>query len=233
MLMRAPATILHDEQGFTLVEMLVSIVTGMVVILATLSVLDISISQSSRISERVDADQHARLAMEKIMLELHSSCISTAFTPVQVGSTDTKLIIVSQTGSEAYFTGVTKHVISLSEGKLTDASYPSTNSKEELGATWKFAGTPSGTQTLARGISKTNSEAIFKYYKYVSGNLSSTALTVPLSETEAKATAEVTVSFTTAPTSERTAADRTVQLSNTAVLRYDPATASGSNEPCK
>ncbi len=233
MLMRMDAAPLRDEHGFTLVEMLVSIVTGLVVILATLSVLDISISQSSRISERVDADQHARLAMEKIMLELHSSCISTAFTPVRAGSNATSISFISQISNEAYFTSVTKHVISLSAGKLTDASYPSTNTIEELGATWKFASTPTITKTLATGVSQTSGGPIFSYFKYASGNLSSTALSMPLSEIDAKATAEVTVAFTTAPTSERTAADRTVKLSNTAVLRYDPSTASGINEPCK
>ncbi len=73
---------------------------------------------------------------------------------------------------------------------------------------------------------------VFSYYKYAGGNLSSTEEEVPLIKTDAEATADVTVAFTVAPSSERTTADRTVDFTNTAVLRYDPASAGGSNTPC-
>ncbi len=149
----------RDDSGFTLVEMLVTIVTGMVVILATLSVLDISISQSSRTTERVDADQRGRLAMEKILLELHSSCIALGTTAVEAGSTDKTIKFISQTGAEAYFTKVTKHEISLNTetGNLTDASYVSTNMLEpgETTTNWTFASTPTSTQALLTGVSQT------------------------------------------------------------------------------
>lgn len=223
------------EHGFTLVEMLVAMVSGMVVILATLSVLDISISQSSRITERVDANQRGRLAMEKILLELHSSCIADPFTPVQPESTDTKLRFISQTGNEASFTTVTRHEIALNTGtgQLNDTIYVS-NPVE--GTTMTFPATPTRTEVLLTGVSQSKEGAkvlpVFSYYKYAGGNLSTTEETIPLSKEDAEATAEVTVAFTVAPSSGRTAADRTVDLTNTAVLRYDPASAGGSNTPC-
>lgn len=230
-----PASTLRAEHGFTLVEMLVTMVTGMVVILATLSVLDISISQSSRITERTDADQRGRLAMEKILLELHSSCIADPFTPVQPESTATSLRFISQTGANASFTTVTKHEIELNTatGKLTDASYVSSPVE---GTTMTFPSTPTRTETVLTGVSSSKQEGktvpVFSYYKYAGGNLSNTEEEVPLIKTDAEATAEVTVSFTVAPSSERTTADRTVDFTNTAVLRYDPASAGGSNTPC-
>jgi Tfp pilus assembly protein PilW len=239
MSMTAPPTPLRAEHGFTLVEMLVAMVSGMVVILATLSVLDISISQSSRISERVDADQRGRLAMEKLMLELHSSCIAFASNPVEPGSTDTNIKFVSQAGNEAYFTSVTKHEVSLNSvtHQLTDTSYVSTNTASELGTSWNFSTTPTSTQPLLTGAFQTVNEGltipVFRYYKYEGGNISTTPETTPVSAADAKATAEVTVNFTTAPSSERTDADRKVELTNTAVLRYDPASATGSNKPCE
>jgi hypothetical protein len=220
--------------------MLVTLVTGVVVILATLSVLDISISQSSRISERVDADQRGRLAMEQIMQELHSSCTSFEATPVLEGSGTEKLELVSQPGSEAYLTKVTKHVISYSEAKhtLTDVTYASTNTLAELATPWKFSGTVAGTETLLAGVYKTvkgeTTVPVFKYYKYAGNELSTTSLadSPELGKENAENTAEVTVSFTTAPTSERTTGGRTVDLSDSAVLRFDPASATGANEPC-
>jgi Tfp pilus assembly protein PilV len=237
--MTTPRTPLRADHGFTLVEMLVAMVSGMVVILATLSVLDISISQSSRISERVDADQRGRVALEKLMLELHSSCIAFASNPVEPGSTDTNIKFVSQSGNEAYFTSVTKHEVSLNTvtHQLTDASYASTNTAAELGTNWNFPAAPTSTQPLLTGAFQTVTEGltipVFRYYKYEGGNISNTPETTPVSAADAKATAEVTVNFTIAPSSERTSADRKVELTNTAVLRYDPASATGSNKPCE
>jgi Tfp pilus assembly protein PilW len=234
----------HDEHGFTLVEMLVTLVTGILVTLATLSVLDISISQSSRISERVDADQRGRLAMEKIIQELHSSCTSYEAIPVGEESNAEKLVLVSQPSSAAVLTSVTQHVITYNEAKhtLTDTSYPSTNTASELDTPWKFATTASGTQTLLTGVNKTvvkegetmKTVPIFQYFKYSGSELSSTPLadSPHLEKENAENTAEVTVSFNTAPTSERTTGARTVDLSDSAVLRFDPASATGSNEPC-
>jgi Tfp pilus assembly protein PilW len=235
-LLANPSTTLRAEHGFTLMEMLVAMVSGMVVIIATLSILDISIGESSRISERVDADQRGRLALEKIMLELHSSCVASEFAPVQSESKGTSIIFVSQSGSEASFPAVTEHKITFASeggGKLTDTSYLSSSGS---GGTWTFPETATTTQTLLTGVSQSVREGVsvpvFQYYKYVEGKLSTTPETVPLSASDAKLTAEVTVSFTTAPSSGRTAADRQVDLTNTAVLRYDPASASGTNSPC-
>jgi Tfp pilus assembly protein PilW len=229
----------RDEHGFTLVEMLVTLVTGIIVVLATLSVLDISISESSRISERVDADQRGRLAMEKVIQELHSSCTSYEAIPVGEESGAEKLILVSQPTAAAVLTKVTKHVIAYNEAThtLTDESFPSTNTASELDTPWKFSTTASGTQTLLNNVHKSiaGSETvpIFRYYRYVGSELSSTPQSdSPKLGEEAENTAEVTVSFATAPTSERTSGARTVDFSDSAVLRFDPASATGSNEPC-
>jgi Tfp pilus assembly protein PilW len=234
----SPSCDRRGEHGFTLVEMLVTLVTGIIVILATLSVLDISIGESSRISERVDADQRGRLAMEKILQELHSSCIAAGVTPVEANSTGTVLKLISQTGSETFFPNVTEHVITYTEAThtLSDASFVST--EEKTRGEWLFPTTATRTQTLLTGVSESIEEKtglpspIFKYYRYEGGNLSTTALTTPLSATQANETAAVAVRFTTAPTSERTTGGRTVDLSDTAVLRFDPASATGSDMPC-
>jgi type II secretory pathway pseudopilin PulG len=242
-------TPLRDEHGFTLVEMLVAMVTGMVVILATLSILDISISQSSRISERVDADQRGRLAMEKILLELHSSCTFASANPVEPESSDKVLKFVSQTGTEAYFTKMVKHLITFNPeaGTLTDANYVSNNELKagETTNEWTYPNTPTSTQTLLTGVSQSKEKTtetpipVFQYFKYEGGSLSSTPLTIPLSLTDAGKTVEVTVSFRAAPSSigyhasKGTEGDRAVDLSNSVVLRFDPSSAAGGNEPCE
>lgn len=175
--------------------------------------------------------------MEKIIQELHSSCTSFEATPVLEGSNAETLILVSQPSAEAYLKQVTKHVISYSEAShtLTDTAYHSTNTLEQLNTPWLFTNpTPISTQTLLSGVYKTEGVPLFQYFKYAGGELSGTALadSPSLGKENAENTAEVTVSFTTAPTSERTSGGRTVYLTSSAVLRFDPASATGSNEPC-
>jgi hypothetical protein len=227
-----------DERGFTLVEMVISIFAGLIVIFAAFAILDISLRQSSRIADRVSADQRGRLTMEKIMLRLHSSCVAAETTPVEPGSTENKLLIVSQTGSQASFTEVTLHKIYFEKGNLVDASYLNTGAKPA--PNWEFSEVASSTQTLLTGVTQSeNSKTkaaipIFQYYKYEGSKLSE-ALKSPLSEPDANATAAIAVSFTAAPESGnvgKIAGDRTVDLTDTAVLRFSPASTSGTNAPC-
>jgi hypothetical protein len=224
---------LRDERGVTLVELLVALVAGLVVSFAAFSILDVSLSQSSRVADRVSADQRGRVAMEKIMLKLHSSCVAAETTPVEPNSEGNKLLIISQTGSQASFSKVTLHKIYLEGGKLIDVSYPNTEAKPA--PNWEFSGTPESTHTLLTGVTQTGATPVFQYYKYEGSELSKTALTPPLSEKTAEETAAITVSFTTAPESGivgKIANDRTVDLADTAVLRFSPASSSGGNLPC-
>ena len=96
--LRRTASIVRDQRGFTLIEMLVAILTGLIVLFATFAILNVSLSQSSRIADRVSADQRSRIAMEKIVQELHSSCVSINENPILAGSEPNKIIFVSEHG---------------------------------------------------------------------------------------------------------------------------------------
>ncbi len=149
--LRRTASIVRDQRGFTLIEMLVAILTGLIVLFATFAILNVSLSQSSRIADRVSADQRSRIAMEKIVQELHSSCVSINENPILAGSEPNKIIFVSETGSQTAFTTVTKHEISLSGGTLKDTY---TTSKVSLtGSKWVFPEVATGTKTLLTGVS--------------------------------------------------------------------------------
>jgi prepilin-type N-terminal cleavage/methylation domain-containing protein len=236
---------LRDERGFTLIELLVALITSVVVSGAALSILNISMGQTSRIADRVSANQRGRIAMEKIMLELHSSCVAPKTTPVEPGSEENKVLIVSDTGSEPSFATVELHKIYLEEEKekekykLVDASYLNTGAKQA--PEWEFSGIASNTQTLLTGVSRSiNRETkkaipVFQYYKYEGSKLSETPLSGELKEPLASEVAAITVSFTTAPSSkakDKREGERSVNLSDTAVLRFSPATTSGVNFPC-
>jgi prepilin-type N-terminal cleavage/methylation domain-containing protein len=230
---RTPA--IGDQQGFTLVELVVALVAGLVILFATLALLDLSVRLSARAADRVEASQRGRTAMEQLMQELHSSCVAASVTPVLAGSDSSNIQFLSQFGSAAVLTP-NLHKVSLAGGALTDTVYAATGGSAP---SWTFSATPTSTRTFITNVSHAavngTTQPVFRYYGFVNGQLSTTALATPLSVTDAQATAQVAVSFAAGPSSTSTEADRTINLSDAAVLRYVPASGAtnATNLPCQ
>jgi competence protein ComGC len=217
---------IRTEHGFTLVELLVAMSTGMVVVLALFAILEFATRQTARITDTAQANQLGRIAMTKIVDELHSACISPSFAPIQEKSSENELrfinayseaAVISEAKVEAY-----EHRIAFNEkaGTLTDYTFP------ETGGTWPnftFTGskeTPTGGTQLATGVEATKSETtgkalpVFQYYGYATTASSgteaalSTLSTEPLAlsgspatlATNAPSAASVLIRFTTSPT---------------------------------
>jgi Tfp pilus assembly protein PilW len=231
-----------DQQGFTLVEMMVAMLTGVIVIFATFAILEVALSQSSRIADRVSADRRSRIAMEQIILILHSSCVAPETTPVEPKSEGNKLLIISQTGAAPTFATVFLHELAFTEtagkGTLTDTTYPNTGAKPA--PNWEFSTTAASRQTLLTGVTRSETATkqtipIFQYFKYEGSKLSETPLVGELTEATANEVAAISVSFTAAPESGnigKVAGARTVDLADTAVLRFSPSSPSATNLAC-
>ena len=86
---------LRDRSGFTLIETLVAMVTGVVVTFALLTILEVATRQTSHLSGSVSATAAGRDAMDRLTESLHSACIESGFAPVKKESSPTKLILVS------------------------------------------------------------------------------------------------------------------------------------------
>jgi hypothetical protein len=230
------------EHGFTLVELLVATASGAVLMLALFAMLDFSTTQSARIAGKVDSDQQGRTAMEKIMLELHSSCLVATIPPVQAGSEATSIQFISATGSNASFPTAYLHNIHLTKGELIDDSYA--NNNPETAPPWTFPalGKPNHSQNLLTKVSQSQigspavTVPVFQYFRYYTsedkggtpGEIDTTPLTTPLSTKDAQATAEVTVSFTANPLSGKAESDRSTDFSDSAQLRFDPSSGNPS-----
>ena len=78
---------LAAEDGVSLIELLVSILAGMIVIIALFNLQIVTLHQTTRVFTKVDATQHARVAIENLENELHSACVADNVTPIQAGST--------------------------------------------------------------------------------------------------------------------------------------------------
>ncbi len=216
---------LREERGFTLIELLVAMSLGILVSGIALSLLNFTTADVTRITERVHADQTGRVALEKLMLALHSSCLTAKSDPIKPESTTSKLRFVSETSAEnehgepsAALSTIKLHEIIYTagsgkiEGTLTEKSWTS----KGVPPAYEFneKETPT-TRTLLTGIEQTENAKkeilpVFRYYRYyretdskaVLGELDPTPVvsgSEKLKESEALGIAKVNVNFTALP----------------------------------
>jgi type II secretory pathway pseudopilin PulG len=196
---------LADERGFTLMELLVSMLMAVVITGALFAIMEVSVGQTTLITDRVQANQLGRTAMTRIVDELHSSCLAPSFSPIQENSSESELIFKNAYSNEAVIlnnkeaeaktggtgTGVFEHQIvwSPTAKTLTDYTYKSTSGE---GAEAKFPGitsnhehaTPTSGVLLASNVTQTEAKnskgetvklPIFEYYKYSKESSSSSS----------------------------------------------------------
>ena len=248
-----------SEQGFTLIELLVTMLISTVVIGALFTILQFTTTQEGLISDKVQADQLGRTAMTNIIDELHSSC--TGVTPIRAPSTEPVSPLLktgqlnlwfistygdSESGANS-LTSVVEHDINWKEtkvsggkklGTLTDYEFKSESTSKY--PEWKFPSPEISKATATKILAKNvippeinGTSTIFQYYQYENDTLTAIpASKLPLSETTAAEVAKVTVGFTQAPSDEDLQLSRTVNFSDSVVLRIDP-TETTSEGPCE
>jgi hypothetical protein len=254
--------LLTAADGFTLVELLVSMLTAMVVIGAALGMFEVTTREESRITDRVQVDQIGRLAMSKLIDELHSSCTGFGATAIQ-GPSSTPTSPLASTGpadlwflsaygnpssANAVLSGVTEHEIHWAPtgtsntgealGTLTDYAFPSNGGSAPNWTFPELTIANAEAHRLARNVIAPKISGVatlFQYYKYSSNGqaVALSAAELPTA-TANKEVAKVTVSFTQAPEDGDTRSGRLTNLSDSAVLRFN-STVNGSvnqNTPC-
>jgi prepilin-type N-terminal cleavage/methylation domain-containing protein len=216
---------LREERGFTLIELLVAMSLGILVSGIALSLLNFTTADVTRITERVHADQTGRVALEKLMLALHSSCLTAKSDPIKPESTTSRLRFVSETSAEnehgepsAALPTIKLHEViytpgsGKTEGTLTEKSWASKGVPPNYEFNEKETPT---TRTLLTGIEQTENSKkeilpVFRYYRYyretdskaVLGELDPTPVvsgSEKLIEKEAVGVAKVSVNFTALP----------------------------------
>lgn len=227
--------LIHDEQGMTLVELMIATTTGVVVMTGVVLTMIVTMRETNRVAGHVEANQNARITMTKILNQLHSSCVAPQIAPLQEDSTGTLLSFIHQSGSAV------APVPMLSKISLTGTTLSQSDYAVVGGAApqWTFSTTASSTVQLMTGVSAISSSVpIFAYYAYSGGRVSATPLTAnPLGENATKAV-QVDVSFQTAPPGSKAIskdANAETEIQDSALLRltppgYNPASA---NLPCQ
>jgi Tfp pilus assembly protein PilW len=161
----------RSEGGFTLIEMLVAMLSSVIVVGALVLLLEVTINQTTRITETVQTNQAGRLTMTKIVDELRSTCLGQGYTPVNEKSTEQKLRFAAAFSEKANipYTAAAEHEILWNESKqtLTDYKYAGTS-----GANGNIVFSPtvesaSGTRIGEKvSAGEPSGKGIFHYYRY-------------------------------------------------------------------
>ena len=241
--------LLGDERGFTLIETLVALVTGFAVMGGLFAVLEVSLHQSTRVADYVQASQLGRTAMTHIVDELHSACLGPGFTPVQAGSTGETLIFRTGYSEKAELTEARQEKVIWEGETLTEKTYPSSSGSWP---NFNYAEAPTSTVLLGKNITKAEEVAktpqpIFTYYKYAVTSSSATSapsstlekMTVPavggFTAPEAAQVASVLIAFRAGPVSTINDATRKVDLSSQVTFAFSSPSSEASVEaaPCE
>jgi hypothetical protein len=238
-----------------MVELLVAASIGIIVTLVAFGVLKFTSTQVTRTDSQVHIDQAARVALENLMLELHSGCYAPKAKPIQEKSENNILRFINarneaartESGNEAHVKPYFHEVIyEEAKERLFEKKWEGTTENSTTGE-WAFSATAKE-RILATHIQATweNTEhkaklPVFTYYRYFeagdvgyeAGKLNPTALAVPLSATNAQKVAKVTVNFSVSPEEAKynSKALEPVALEDSAVYRLTPASTAESPAP--
>lgn len=228
-LAKAAARLGRDD-GFTLVELLVSMAAGMVVVAGLVTVLSVTLQQTTGTFTRVDATERARTMLAHVEDELHSACLTDGVTPIEGGAQGTQtsdannLVFVSQFGTSAAPTPV-EHKITFNSanGTLTEYTYNATTAGSDP-TKWAFSSTPTRTagKLLLNHVAQVTGPTtpVFQYFAYepytdVNGNPAEMLLdgSAPVPGTTALPNPDpLTVPLTSASTSAPSVAEVTINL---------------------
>jgi prepilin-type N-terminal cleavage/methylation domain-containing protein len=234
---------LRSESGFTLIELLVATVCGLIVSTATLAIVISSVHLTSNFSDRVDATQEGRTAMQKITQALASSCVVAALPPILPNTVDTaNTISATSNATNLWFyssltdgANITPNLVDVTltaGGSLVMNTYAYASTTGSA-PNWVFSSTPTAFTLLPNATTTPGTTYVFQYYGYSGGALTANLnpSNVAISSTTASQVAEVVISFQALPSDNYAAQGRPASFSDSVVLRLTPASSS-STSPC-
>jgi prepilin-type N-terminal cleavage/methylation domain-containing protein len=199
-----------DESGMTLAEMIIAVAVGSIIILAAYGLLDASRSGAMKVTDRVDATQRGRLAMDEVVRQLRSQvCLDPAEGAITDGRNES-VTFYSFTGTGPYLPE--RHTIAWDANAQTIVDYIYAGQGTPPGMT--YPSTPTRTRVLLTDVVRVANTPIFTYFAWTTdGTARATEqLATPLVQADALRAVRVLVQFRVLPS-------RTGQSSESTVLQ--------------
>lgn len=187
-----------SEQGFTLVELLVTLVIGMTVLLAAFTVFDAGGRATVRVQDRTSLVQSGRTILEQTTQMLRSQVCLGLNSPAITQGDDNSITFYTDVGDESFVPQRRRLVFA--SGTLTEYEYDGTGTAPNM----TFPATPTRTRVLGQNITQAFGTPYLRYYTFTGTSpiTPSLLLTTPLSlgtAGDAGRVVQIDISFATNP----------------------------------
>jgi prepilin-type N-terminal cleavage/methylation domain-containing protein len=219
---RVLARLRREETGFTLVEVLVALVIGMIILLASFTMLDASVVLTGKVTDRVDRTQRSRVAMDRIARELRSQVCLAAGSPAITDGQDYSVTFYTFLGSGAFVPDRRQIYWDTNTNSIIEKKWAGSG----VAPFTTFATTPTTNTILTDVRPPTGNTAMFKYAPD-----SGAYFTTPLSAANAAATSFIGIQFRTFAQRRNATGPATTLQSQVFVRTTDPDATQGSTSP--
>ena len=231
-LRRRLRTRLADQRGFSLPELLVSMVVGSIILLGAFAVIDASVTQSARTTDKVDAVARGRKAMETITQELRSQvCLGPGPGLAAVTAGDGNFVeFYADLGDNNSRTAPGTDVFRPDRFRLTyDPA-----AKTVVEQIYQGSGTPPysmtfalrRTRTLLQNVDLVSGKPFFRYFAFTGTEpiAPSRQLSVPLNNDDRARVVQIAISYVARPNSGSLADRRASWFENFIYVRTSDPT---------
>lgn len=222
--LRRIRTRLAGEEGFTLVELLAAMVIGLIVVFAAFSLTTRAFQATNEATDRVDAAQRGRIAMDDITRQMGSMVCFSGTLPLISGNT-TAITYVTDLGDGT--TSPERHTLTFTANtsgsyNLVETDYAMTSVNGATPVTW--ASTPARTKTVLANVAQDGSTPFLQYLGYSPTTADrTTALNSTLTSDDLDSVTQIALTFSVKPEHASSSAVRGTTLSERiAVPQADP-----------
>jgi prepilin-type N-terminal cleavage/methylation domain-containing protein len=203
---------LREEDGFSLTELLAAMSVGAIVLWALMTIFVNGVQGSLRVTDRVEASQSARLAMDRIVTVFDSqTCLGSGLPPL-VDGTSNQATVLADLGDATFTPRQYRFTYDPVARTITEQIWNGTGTPPST----TYTGTPNQTRVLVSNVVPIQvagvDQPIFRYFKYTNtGTLDTetdTPLTVPVSATDRMLSVRIAAQFTVIPSRTGTRAAR-------------------------
>lgn len=192
--------VLRDDRGFTLVELLVAMVVGITAVLGAFTLFDSAVRATVTTSNRVDAAQRGRLAMDRITQELRSQvCLQQDPSVIDASSTttDSSVDFYADFSNGAAGTLPQKRRLSYvaSSKSIVESIQTGTSDASTGTVTWATARTNTILENVIPDTDGSTTIPVFQVYPFGSD----TAMATPLDLAKRKQVTRIAIRFRTLP----------------------------------
>jgi prepilin-type N-terminal cleavage/methylation domain-containing protein len=202
---RALERLRSEQSGYTLTELMIGLSIGLIVTFASFTIMERASTVSNEISDRQDAIQRGRQAMELMTRQLRSQvCLGDAAEPISYGD-GSKITFYADLSDGSQ--NVARRTLTFTAasgntpGKITEDVFAGTGTYPEL----TFSSTPTTSRVMLTRAQQTKfgstAQPVFRYYAFLPGSPTGDLqeLTTPLSATDASRTVMVRIAFVVLP----------------------------------